>query len=108
MFQRLTLTLLLISFGNFAYAEEVQLIPDATRGELLYSTHCIACHTAQVHWREKKLVKDWASLRSEVQRWQGISKLGWSNEDIDEVARYLNVIYYHYPTMGLTGNFEAK
>ena len=102
MFQRLMFAMLFVLFGNFANAEALP-IRDATRGELLYSTHCIACHTTQVHWREKKLANDWASLQSEVRRWQGISKLRWSNEDIEEVAQYLNVIYYRYPTIGLTG-----
>lgn len=31
---------------------------DAVRGELLYATHCIACHSDKVHWRDKKLVTD--------------------------------------------------
>ena len=83
--------------GNLVGAEVPQT-REASRGELLYSVHCIACHTAQVHWREKKLVTDWASLHSEVRRWQGLSGLGWSNEDIAEVARYLNVLHYRYPT----------
>ena len=97
MFRRLIFAVLFILFGNFANAE-AQLIYTAPRGELLYSTHCIACHDTQVHWREKKLVTDWASLQSQVQRWQGISGLGWNNEDIGDVARHLNIIYYHYPT----------
>ena len=97
MFQRLILAVLFVLFGNFANAE-AQLIHNAPRGELLYSTHCIACHSTQVHWREKKLVTDLASLQSEVQRWQGIAKLGWNNEDVEDVARHLNTIYYRYPT----------
>src|SRR5574338_705145 len=55
--------LLLVSFANLADAD-VREGREATRGELLYSTHCIACHSAQVHWREKKLATDWATLRS--------------------------------------------
>ncbi len=97
MFRRLIFAVLFVLFGNFANAE-AQLIVNASRGELLYSTHCIACHGTQVHWRGKKLVTDWASLQSQVQRWQGVSRLGWNNDDIEEVARYLNIIYYHYPT----------
>jgi hypothetical protein len=63
----------------------------------LYSTHCIACHSTQVHWRDKKLVTDQDSLQAEVRRWQKISRLGWDDNDIDEVAQYLNARYYHYP-----------
>ena len=101
MLRRSILAVLLVLCGNLADAD-TQPMPmrDATRGELLYSTHCIACHDAQVHWREKKLVTDWASLESEVRRWQGISGLGWNNDDIAEVARYLNALHYRLATPG--------
>ena len=25
-----------------------------SRSELLYSTHCISCHTSEIHWRDNK------------------------------------------------------
>ena len=65
-----------------------------SRGQLLYGNHCIACHTTQMHWREKKLVTDWPSLKVQVRRWQGSAQLNWSEEDIDDVARFLNDTYY--------------
>jgi mono/diheme cytochrome c family protein len=70
--------------------------PAATqsRGELLYTTHCIACHTSEIHWRDKSRVTDWSSLRAQVNRWQGEAKLGWSDADIMDVARYLNQLHY--------------
>ena len=71
---------------------------EPTRGELLYTTHCVACHNARVHWRDKRLVTDWNSLRAQVRRWQGVQKLGWNEADITEVARYLNTFYYEYPS----------
>ncbi len=97
MLRRSILAVLFVLFSNLADAG-AQPMRDATRGELLYSTHCIACHSAQVHWREKKLVTDWTSLQSQVRRWQGVARLRWSNEDIAEVARYLNALHYRYPT----------
>jgi len=69
---------------------------DVSRGELLYKTHCIGCHTTQMHWREKKLGTDWASLRAQVALWQANTGLGWSDEEIAEVTRYLNTHYYHF------------
>jgi len=68
-----------------------------SRGELLYSTHCIVCHNAQIHWRDKKLAKDWTTLQAEVQHWQKFTGLGWSDDDVTIVAQYLNTLYYHYP-----------
>ena len=68
-----------------------------TRGELLYSTHCSSCHTSVVHWREKTLATDWRSLKAQVRRWQGNIGLGWSEDEITDVARYLNIAFYHFP-----------
>lgn len=68
-----------------------------TGGELLYSTHCIACHTTQMHWREKKLAVDWNSLKAQVQRWQAATGLGWKDDEILSVTRYLNDSFYQYP-----------
>ena len=69
-----------------------------TRGELLYTTHCIACHNSQMHWRDQRLATDWASLRAQVRRWQDVAKLGWSDDDIREVTRYLNDRIYRFPS----------
>jgi mono/diheme cytochrome c family protein len=71
--------------------------PQQARGEILYRTHCIGCHTTQVHWREKTLVSDWTSLAAQVGRWEKNANLGWSGEDVDAVARYLNAAFYHLP-----------
>lgn len=96
MLRRSLLVVLFAMFGNIAVSE-AQTMPDPQRGELLYSTHCIACHTTQIHWRDKKLAKDFKSLSAEVDRWQKLAGLGWGAEDISSVARYLNTFHYHYP-----------
>ena len=70
---------------------------EPARGELLYTTHCVACHNARVHWRDQRLAKDWNGLRAQVRRWQAIQKLRWSDADVEEVARYLNTYYYDFP-----------
>lgn len=68
-----------------------------SRGALLYSTHCIVCHTEQVHWRQRRLATDWTSLKAQVWRWQTVAALGWNAEDVAEVARYLNEEFYRFP-----------
>ena len=81
-----------------AAAVLAQTVPgsDPSRGELLYTTHCIGCHSSQMHWRDKKLATDWASLKAQVARWQTNTGLGWSDEEIADVTRYLNTRYYHF------------
>ncbi|HEY0848097.1 MAG TPA: hypothetical protein VGE12_22210, partial [Noviherbaspirillum sp.] len=66
------------------------------RGELLYNTHCLACHTEQRHWREQRLVTDLDSLALQVRRWQAVARARWSDEDIEAVVRYLNDAFYHF------------
>ncbi len=72
------------------------LAQSGSRAQVLYDTHCGHCHTQQVHWRERKLVTDWASLKSQVWRWQSNTGLGWRDDDVDAVARYLNARIYRF------------
>ncbi len=74
-----------------------------SRGKLLYATHCSACHTAEIHWRKQKLATDWNSLTAQVRRWQASTGLGWSKEEIADVARYLNETHYDFPEPGRKG-----
>jgi mono/diheme cytochrome c family protein len=76
---------------------QAQTGSESARGELLYSIHCIVCHNAQLHWRDHKAANNWTSLRAEVERWQRLSALGWSGQDVSDVARYLNARYYGFP-----------
>jgi hypothetical protein len=71
--------------------------PDMLRGGDLYRAYCNACHTAQVHWREKRLVRSWDDLVFQVSRWQRIAGLEWSREEVNDVAAYLNQLFYDLP-----------
>lgn len=67
------------------------------RGELLYATHCSACHASEIHWRNQRLVTDWDSLVVQVRKWQASIGQSWSDDEIVDVARYLNALYYDFP-----------
>lgn len=92
---------ILIATGALALANTARAEPAsvhvAGRGEMLYSLHCIACHTKEIHWRDKGAVRDWPTLQVEVDRWQRIGRLGWDNADVVETARYLNRLHYRFP-----------
>jgi mono/diheme cytochrome c family protein len=72
-------------------------LADMMRGGDLYRAYCNACHTAQVHWREKSLVHSWSDLRYQVSRWQRLAGQNWGMEEIDDVAAYLNQLFYQAP-----------
>lgn len=78
-----------------------------SRGELLYDMNCVACHSEKMHWRSGKLVNDWTGLEVQVRRWQQAASLGWNDEDILEVARYLNERFYGFAPRNPTGSMEV-
>lgn len=88
---------LALALVHAAGPAQAQAVPAPSRGQLLYSTHCVECHTAQMHWRTLRQARDWDTLRAQVLRWQGTARLGWSDADIDEVTRHLNDTIYQYP-----------
>jgi mono/diheme cytochrome c family protein len=67
-----------------------------SRGELLYSTHCIGCHTTKMHWRDGRAATDWAGIVTQVGKWQSANSLSWDEQDVAAVARYLNESFYHF------------
>lgn len=87
------------ALAGFSTLAAAQAVPNETRGELLYGTHCVACHTKQMHWRNDRQAFDWESLKFQVRRWQGNAGLAWNDADIAEVSRYLNDSIYHYPQL---------
>ena len=62
--------LLAATFTFAALPALAQPMPDTapTRGQLLYNTHCIECHSVQIHWREARRAQDWSSLLMWVTR----------------------------------------
>jgi tetratricopeptide (TPR) repeat protein len=76
---------------------------EPSRGELLYETNCVSCHSKEIHWRDRRLVTDWVSLTAQTRRWQSNAGLRWSDEDVEEVARYLNATIYRFPVEKQTG-----
>jgi mono/diheme cytochrome c family protein len=88
---------LLLTFVAAGAAHAAAPHVDEGEAALLYDTHCRACHTEQVHWRQGKLVTDWPSLVRQVDRWQRNLGLGWTDADVRVVAHYLNLRFYRFP-----------
>ena len=97
---RLSMCTMLFVASGLATDAGAQTSREASRGELLYSTHCIAFHSTQMHWRQNKTATDWNTLRFEVRRWQANNALSWNDDDITEVVRYLNDLIYRYAVPG--------
>jgi mono/diheme cytochrome c family protein len=66
------------------------------RGQALYENHCMFCHEATVHTRATRRATSVAELRKWVSTWSFHASLGWTDEEIDDVADYMNRRYYHF------------
>lgn len=66
----------------------------ADRGRLLYDNFCYHCHISEIHYRVGSEVGGWADLLREVAKWQAEMGLGWTGEDIADVASWLDRAFY--------------
>lgn len=86
----------LIASASFALAAPAADLPNLERGRALYENHCVVCHTSKVHRRYPPSAIDLEALRFIVRVWVEEQKLQWSQQDIDDVAFYLNRTHYKF------------
>jgi mono/diheme cytochrome c family protein len=70
---------------------------DLARGRAIYETRCTGCHNTSVHTRESRKASSFAGVRAAVARFAGEAGGVWQPDEIDDVAAYLNQLYYRYP-----------
>ncbi len=62
----------------------------------LYQFNCTSCHGAEVYTRTDRKVTSLASLESQVRRCEQSLGLKWFEDDITDMAGYLNTHYYKF------------
>ena len=72
------------------------LAADAERGRRLHDEQCTRCHDAGMYTRQQRIVKSYAALRERVQQCELAAELMWFEEDVDDVAAYLDREFYHF------------
>jgi mono/diheme cytochrome c family protein len=106
MIRPLLNSLLLVLAMATSAGTHAQTTPPPSRGQLLSGTHCVTCHTQQVHWRQARAVRSWNDPIAQVKRWQGVANLACTQDDINQVARYLNDTIYRFPQAGKVAKRE--
>ncbi|MCU7959161.1 MAG: cytochrome c [gamma proteobacterium symbiont of Bathyaustriella thionipta] len=69
---------------------------DAAKGKTLLEAHCFACHDTSVYSRADHRMQSLQSLNKQVNRCQLSQDLNWFDDDVANVADYLNRNYYHF------------
>ncbi|MBI1732395.1 MAG: cytochrome c [Gammaproteobacteria bacterium] len=72
-------------------------VQEPPSGAELYAAHCTRCHGTEVHVRPQRLVNTLAELRARIQQCELTAELGWFEEEVDAVVKYLNDAYYRFP-----------
>jgi len=70
---------------------------DPERGYLLYQNFCYHCHISEIHHRVNSRTHSWGDLMHMVRTWQEEVGLGWSEEDVRDVAAWLDWRFYRLP-----------
>ncbi len=69
---------------------------ELSRGQLLYENDCRGCHESVVHVREQRKASTPAAVEAWVRRWSGELRLGWGDDEVRAVSRYLGERYYKF------------
>ena len=81
--------------GGFGGMAAVQAA-DLKAGQALHEQHCLSCHDSGVYTRADRRVTSPEGLRKQVQRCELSLGLSWYDEDVDNVAHYLDQTYYKF------------
>ncbi|ALG69503.2 hypothetical protein [Beggiatoa leptomitoformis] len=72
-------------------------------GKKLHDAHCVKCHQSMtfekpddIYSRPERIIKQYDSLKTQVQRCVTNTDLMWFEEEVDNVSHYLNEQYYHF------------
>jgi len=67
---------------------------DINNGKLLHEKNCVRCHTSEIYTRNNRKIKTFAQLKERIRQCELANELAWFEEDINDVAAYLNATYY--------------
>ncbi|NNJ85219.1 MAG: cytochrome c [Gammaproteobacteria bacterium] len=85
-------------------ASHAALAADPENGKKLHQENCVTCHVSLtggnadlLYTREDRSVASLSTLKERVDRCQFSLELQWFDEEIDDVAAFLNKEFYGFP-----------
>jgi len=67
---------------------------DASRGQLLYETHCSKCHREGLHDRRNSKVATYSDLHFQVERWTRETGRSFTRAERDDLVEFLDAKHY--------------
>ena len=72
------------------------LAVDLENGKSLHDENCLRCHDESKYTRKNRIVKNFQQLYERIKQCELMAELTWFDEEIDDVAAYLNDQFYHF------------
>jgi hypothetical protein len=69
---------------------------DIKNGKTLHNENCLRCHNESQYTRENRIVNSFDELRTRISDCELMAEMAWFDEEIDDVAAYLNDYFYHF------------
>lgn len=87
----------LFLYASSIFAMSVCYGQDISNGKRLHDAHCLQCHTADIYTRENRIVNSYDGLKQRIRQCELSDGLAWFDEEINDVAAYLNTAFYKFP-----------
>jgi mono/diheme cytochrome c family protein len=88
-------SLLIILLMPSSYA--AALPGDSADGKRLYDANCMGCHDTGIHTREDHFVQSLDALKKQVSNCTHNAKKEFSASETQNIIKYLNDQFYHFP-----------
>jgi hypothetical protein len=69
---------------------------DVAHGQQLQQKNCMGCHDNNIYTRKERKITSLDGLHKQIHRCDQSLGLTWFDEDVDDVAAYLNQNFYHF------------
>ena len=74
------------------------LAVDLENGKSLHDENCLRCHDESKYLSKNRIIKNFQQLHERIRQCELMAELTWFDEEIDDVAAYLNNQFYHFDT----------
>ena len=72
------------------------LAVDLENGKSLHDENCLRCHDESKYLRKNRIIKNFQQLHERIRQCELTTELTWFDEEVDDVAAYLNNQFYHF------------
>lgn len=72
--------------------------PANEAGKKLHDGNCVRCHQPELYTRDTRKMKSYEGVKTQVQWCATQLSIPWFEEEVEQVASYLNSEYYKFET----------